>query len=87
MAARQRLCSWCGQPFVWGHPCDPPLAVPASDVMLSEAPKPRQAKPPKPPRYDRNNGVGAVARGIVVTPLGYSMVSPAVRARLAARPS
>jgi hypothetical protein len=69
MAARQRRCTWCGRPFVRRHSCDPAFVA-----LVESTPKPR-----------RRGNAGAVARNIVVTPLGLSMVSPAVRARIAER--
>jgi hypothetical protein len=50
------------------------------------APKPpKHRKMPPSLRYDRNNGLGTTARGIVVTALGWAHVSPDVLARLRAR--
>jgi hypothetical protein len=45
-----------------------------AEALVESTPKPR-----------RRGNAGAVARNIVVTPLGLSMVSPAVRARIAER--
>jgi hypothetical protein len=58
---------------------------------MDAQPAPRPPKPPKhrkmPPslRYDRQNGLGSAARGLVVTPLGWAHVSPDVLAGLRAR--
>jgi hypothetical protein len=83
----QAQCHWCGQPRPEPHHAcaqsAPPEHLPstASTAPFTASKRPR-GLPQGGPRYDRNHGLGTTARSLVLTPLGWSMLSPEVRRRI-----
>jgi hypothetical protein len=78
----QRRCTWCGiREPTRGHACDP-ATLAAYRVVMAVRPAPAPAPGWAPRHPGRGGNDGSVARSIVLTPLGWARVSPAVRQRL-----
>lgn len=76
MAAQQQRCTWCGEPLpAQAHVCDLNLET-RTELALDAVSGPVDRTPLG------THGRGTVMRGIVVTPLGLTMLSPHVKARL-----